>query len=99
MMESPEFYIVALNFCIVLVAYLSIYPKVAGTNFNKVACYDILISCFALWVVGISYWGSSMEFSLLFGSVNWFWFTFISYGLIEIPVCYWYCKKHNVKLP
>jgi len=97
-MASPEFSILLLNLIIILVVYLSIYPKVAGNSFNKISFYDLFASGFALLVVGLNYWGSGYEFNLLISSTNWFWFTFLTYGAIEIPVMIWYFKKQKVKV-
>ena len=93
----PEMTIIILNIIIVLVAYLSIYPKLAGENLTKISFYDLLTTCFILSVVGYRYWEAGYEFNLLFGSVNWFWFTLVTYTLIEMPMFFWYLKKHKVK--
>lgn len=97
-MVTPEFAIILLNLMIILVAYLSIYPKLAGSNFNKISFYDLFTSGFSFFVVGLNYFGSGHEFNLLINHVNWFWFTLITYGAIEIPIAIWYLKKHKVKL-
>jgi len=97
-MISPELTVLVLNLIIILVAYLSIYPKLAGNNFNKVSFYDLFASGFALFVVGFNYWGSGQEFSLIISNTNWFWFTFITYGAIEVPIMIWYFKKQNVNV-
>ena len=97
-MDSPEPPILALNLIIILVAYLSIYPKLAGNSINKISFYDLFTSGFALLVVGLNYWGSGQVFSLLFFNTNWFWFTIVTYGLIEVPIMVWYFKKKKVKL-
>lgn len=96
-MDLPEIPILALNLIIILVAYLSIYPKLAGQSFNKISFYDLYASGFALFVVGLNYWGSGQDFSLLIFNTNWFWFTIVTYGLIELPIMVWYFKKHKVK--
>jgi len=96
-MESVELSIIALNLVIILVAYLSIYPKLSGNSINKISVFDVYASGFALLVVGLNYWGSEEEFTIIISSVNWFWFTLITYGLIEIPVMVWYFKKNKVK--
>jgi hypothetical protein len=93
-----ELSILALNLIIILLAYLSIYPKLAGNSVNKIAFYDALTSGFALLVVGFNYWGSGYEFDLLIFDVNWFWFTIVTYFLIEIPIMVWYFKNQKVKL-
>ncbi|GAA5131516.1 hypothetical protein [Thalassotalea piscium] len=97
-MGSIEFFIVALNLIIVFVAYLSVYPKLAGNSFNRISFYDIFASGLALIIVGSTYWDTGQEFNLIVGQVNWFWFTLITYGLIEIPVMVWYFKKNKVKI-
>ena len=90
---SPEITIILLNLIIVLVAYLSIYPKIAGSDLNKISFYDVLVSCFALLVVGMSYWGTGHQFSLLFMDTKWFWFTLATYTAIEVPMVLWYISK------
>ncbi|MCL1130228.1 hypothetical protein [Shewanella sairae] len=76
--------------------YLSIYPKVAAGNFNKLSVCDLVCSVFVFTLVGTQYWGSDYEFSLLLFSTNWFWFTLVIYALIEIPLAIWYFKKYGV---
>jgi len=81
---------------VVVGCYLSIFPKIAGNNFDKLALCDLTCWAFVLVLVGLKYWGSGYEFSLLLFSTNWFWFTVIVYAAIEIPFFIWYCKKYNV---
>ncbi len=97
-MGSIEFLVIVLNLVIVFVAYLSVYPKLAGNSFNRISFYDIFASGLALVIVGSKYWGTGQEFSLIFGQVNWFWFTLITYALIEIPVMLWYFRKNKVEV-
>ena len=91
-----ELSIIAPVLVVVAGAYLSIYPKIAGNNFNKIAWYDLGCNSFVLVLVGHKYWGSGYEFSLLLFSTNWFWFTVIVYTTIEVPFSIWYYKKHDV---
>ncbi|REL36358.1 hypothetical protein [Thalassotalea euphylliae] len=95
---NAELLILLLNLAIVVVAYGSIYPKLAGNNANKIALFDLLASGFALLVVGTKYWGTGFEFSVLFVELNWFWFTLVTYALVELPIAYWYIKKYKVNL-
>ena len=76
--------------------YLSIFPKIAGNNFDKLALCSLVCWSFVLVLVGLNYWGSGYEFSLLLFTTNWFWFTVIVNAAIEIPFFIWYCKKHDV---
>jgi len=95
-MENVELLIIFLNLAIISVAYFSVYPKIAGNNFNKISFYDIFSSGFAIGIVGFNYWGTGYEFNLLFTTVNWFWYTLVTYALIEIPIMLWYFKKNKV---
>ena len=95
---NAEILILLLNTAILLVAYGSIYPKLAGNNANKIAVFDLLASGFSLFVVGYKYWETSTQFTLLFVELNWFWFTLICYALVELPIAYWYIKKYKVNL-
>lgn len=100
-MNDYELAIIALNATILMVAYLSIYPKIAGTDINKVAFFDIFASGLALLIVGVKYWETGQIFNLtiiqLNVEVNWFWFTFISYGILEIPIALWYFRREIFK--
>ncbi|MCL1146656.1 hypothetical protein L2747_11670 [Shewanella marinintestina] len=97
-MGTAEFLIIALVAAALALGYLSIYPKVAGNNFNKISMCDLVCSAFVFTLVGTQYWGSGYEFSLLLFSTNWFWFTLIIYALIEIPLAIWYFKKYGVAI-
>ncbi len=89
---SAELSIVLLNAVIIIIAYLWIYPKLAGKNINKVGLYDCVTSGLAIMIVASKYWGSSKEFEFLFLQLNWFWFTLVSYSVIEIPIALWYFR-------
>ncbi|MCG9729666.1 hypothetical protein L1D44_07360 [Shewanella sp. Isolate13] len=95
-MPMAELSIVALIAVVVVVSYLSIYPKVAGSDITRLLWCDIAISAFVLTLVGGKYWGSGEAFSLLLLDVNWFWFTLIVYLIMEVPMAMWYAKKHNI---
>ncbi|MBR7800515.1 hypothetical protein [Undibacterium fentianense] len=97
-MFSAELDIILLNLVLALVAYLSVYPALAGNDLNKIALYDLGTSGIALGIVGYHYWGSEVQFNILLADVNWFWFTLISYAAIEFPMMLWYFKKHGVKM-
>ncbi|MGM0525587.1 MAG: hypothetical protein ACQEQ8_05265 [Pseudomonadota bacterium] len=92
-----ELLVVLLNLIIILVSYVHLYPKVAGNNINKIAFFDLFATGLALFIVGFKYWGTGYPFLLMSFSVNWFWYTFITYLILEIPVVLWYCKKHDIK--
>ena len=98
-MQSPEQTVLLLNVIVIFLAYFVIYPRMAGNDFNKIATHDVVASCVVLMTSGSLYFNSVIEFNLLIMQVNWFWFTFITFALIEIPVLFWYIKKYKVNLP
>ena len=91
-----EFSILAPVLIIIAGSYLSIFPKIAGNSLDKIALYDVGCYAFALVLSGYKYWGTAADFNVLLFNTNWFWFTVISYAVLEIPFFIWYCKKHNV---
>ena len=94
-MESRELIVITINVVIILIAYLFVYPKYAGSDGNKLAVNDLYASCVVLLISGVMYWGSGYEFSLLITTSNWFWFTLVTYFLLDIPLMAWYFKKHK----
>ncbi|RUO44652.1 hypothetical protein [Idiomarina aquatica] len=96
-MIPAELLVVALCLVMILVSYLHVYPKVAGSNFNKLAAYDLIAAGIALFIVGYKYWDTGFPFYLLGLSLNWFWYTLIVYIVLETPVALWYIKKHNIR--
>jgi hypothetical protein len=93
---QSEFLILSLNFIIVCIGYFWVYPRVAGSDLNKITFNDLIASIMSLLVAGSLFWGTDYEFNLLITSVNWFWFTLVTYLLIEIPFASWYLKRHKI---
>jgi len=90
---SAELSIILLNSVIIVMAYTWVYPKIAGKNINKVALFDCVASGLAFIIVANKYWNTSASFDFLMLELNWFWFTLISYSVIEIPVALWYFRE------
>ena len=95
-MNNPELVVLLLNCTVIAVAYFLIYPKFCGSNGYKIATNDLFASGIVLFISGCLFWGAGIEFNLLFAKVNWFWFTLISYAIIETPLMLWYYKRNNV---
>ena len=93
-----ELPILLLNMMIIVLAYLVFYPKAVMSDINKIAYYDFFMSGLALFIVGLKYWGTGQRFTLVFWDVNWFWFTLVTYTLIEIPVLLWIFRGRLMKL-
>jgi hypothetical protein len=94
---TPELILLFLVFVVISLGYGFIYPRFAGNDFKKVSLQDIFATAITLIVAGSLYHGSHIQFNWLGFSVNWFWYTFLTYVLIELPVCLVYAKKYNMK--
>ena len=95
-MFTPELTLIVINATIIFIAYFLIYPKFCGSSINKITVNDCLATAIALFCAGNLYWESNQEFSILFTTVNWFWFSLLTYAVMEIPMMVWYFKKYNV---
>jgi len=95
-MKNPELILLLLNAIIIGLSYLIIYPRVAGANINKILINDVIATTCALLVAGSMFWGADVQFNIILGDLNWFWFALLSYAALEIPMMLWYFKKHNV---
>ncbi|WP_026301539.1 hypothetical protein [Colwellia piezophila] len=96
-MMSAEMSILLLNTVIIVLVYTWLYPKVADKNLNKIALFDCLASGLAVMIVASKYWGSDIHFEFFMFTLNWFWFTFLSYSIIEIPIALWYFRSSLTK--
>ncbi|MGB0446275.1 MAG: hypothetical protein ACPHW0_08065 [Pseudomonadales bacterium] len=102
-MNNAELTIIALNFVVIFSAYFFVYPKYCGANGYRIAFFDLilknlvfLISASLFWDEGGAFfWGIDKRFSLLIFSVNWFWFTFITYLIIDSLFSLWFYNKHK----
>ncbi len=92
----PELMVLSLNVTVILAAYFLVYPKFCGRDGIKIANNDLVATAIVLIISASVFWGSGREFNLIFLSVNWFWFTLITYAVIEMPLMLWYFKKHDV---
>lgn len=92
-MMTAEASIWLLNAVIIFLAYTAIYPKVAGKDLHKIAMLDCISTIIALIIVATKYWSTGVALTLLAFELNWFWFTLITYSVIEIPIALWYFKN------
>jgi len=93
---SPELQIILSNSLIIAIAYLAVYPRFCGADIKKIAFNDCLATAVALCLAGSVFAGSELEFSLGVGSVNWFWFTLLTFMALETPVMFWYFKRNGL---
>ncbi|WP_372762959.1 hypothetical protein [Pseudoalteromonas sp.] len=93
---SAEITLLLLVVTVITLGYGFIYPRFAGNSLKKLSIQDLFATAITLFIAGNLYYGSGVKFSWLLFEVNWFWFTFLSYLVIEIPVCIAYAKKHKM---
>jgi hypothetical protein len=90
---SAELTIILLNTTILYGAYTQVFPKVAGNDLMKLAKNDLIAMLIPLAIVGSIFMHSEREFSMFLFDTNWFWFTLVTYFLIEVPFGLWYMKR------
>ena len=91
-----ELTILLLNTVLIVVSYPLLYPRQVGSSRVRLIINDAMATVVALMVVGSVYAGSGQLFSLLVVDVSWFWFTLISYSLMELPFAMRYMRRHNM---
>ena len=95
-MLNAELIVILLNLFIVFFSYLWLYPRVAGSDINKISIYDLLASILAISISAMLFWDSGILFNALVDELNWFWFTLLTYFIIEFPFIIWYFKKYDI---
>lgn len=93
---SPELIVLLLNAVLIVIAYQIVYPRWVGGNMSKLMMNDIIATFISLMVTGSVYSGSGHEFSLVLVTVNWFWFSLVTYSLMEMPMAVRYMRRHQM---
>ena len=91
-----ELTILLLNAVLIVVCYQLLYPRQVGSSRVRLIINDAMATVVALMVVGSVYAGSGQLFSLLVVDVSWFWFTLVTYSLMELPFAMRYMRRHNM---
>ncbi|PAY02919.1 hypothetical protein CKO50_02025 [Pseudoalteromonas sp. HM-SA03] len=94
---SPELTLILLNFILLFVAYVFVYPKLKEKSLASISKQDLLVTAVSLIVSGSLYYGKDIEFSLIFFESNWVVFTIIAFSVIEIPFLLWFKRRYNIK--
>ena len=98
MQTAPELQILILNLVILGVAYFGIYPSLQEKTLNKIMAIDVVLSGLSLVVAGAWFMGSGVGFSLVFFEANWVVFTIVTLFLMELPLFFWFIRKHGISL-
>lgn len=79
-------------------AYTALYPRLPNKTIFRMCALDIVVTAAIMLAVGLMYFGTGTEFSLIFFDVPWWLFTFLSTAVVEAPLFMWFCKRWNVDL-
>ncbi len=95
-MNSPENIVFIINLILASFAYLWLYPQIVKDDMMRLMNYDLLVSGVAILIAGILFYGSNIIFSFFNIETNWFWFSLISYFIIETPFVLWYLSRNDM---
>ena len=93
---APESLVLTINLTIASIAYFIVHPRTAGADLHRLTVSDLGASMASVLVCGSLFWDSGVEFSVLFATLNWFWFAVLSYFVIELPFALWYMKRYGL---
>lgn len=96
-MKDPEFLIISINLIVVCAMHFVVYPRLAGNDIDRISGLDIVASFFSLSIAGLLFWDTGQEFNAIAFTLNWFWFSILTYAAIELPFAMWYCKTYKVR--
>jgi len=95
-MQNPELIVILVNLSILSFSYLWLFPRVAGSDGMSLAKYDAISFVIAISISAVLFYGSHVEFDALVFTLDWFWFSALSFFLFETPFALWYFNKNNV---
>jgi hypothetical protein len=88
--------VLMINIGLLVLAYSWIYPRYAGNNVSRMMLIDSGLTSLAVLAAGLLFWGRGLEFSLIGLPMNWFFFSFVTYFVIELPFFLWYVQRHGM---
>ncbi len=88
--------VLMINIGLIVLAYSWIYPRYAGNNVARMMQIDVGLTGLAVLAAGLLYFGRGLEFSLFGLNMNWFFFSFVTYFLIELPLFFWYVQRNGM---
>lgn len=77
-------------------AYFWLYPKFVGENVKLMAWLDVAITAIPIALSGALFWESDPVLRWIFFDTNWFWFSLLSYVVIEMPIFVWYLRARGL---
>ena len=93
-----ELLIMGINLMIILLVYFLIYPQFAGSSLKKFNRCGLVATSISPLISGYLFYGKGVSFNALLFTTNWFWFSVLAYGVIELPFFLRYLKKYSIEI-
>jgi fatty acid desaturase len=95
---SPYLTILAINACILGVAYGAVYPRLDPLTARRMMRADLLVTGAALAAAGLIFAGRGLDFAIGPVALRWWGFSLLTMLLIEAPVFWAFCRARKVSL-
>lgn len=93
---SAESVVLGINISIIVFAYFWLFPRIAEDSLQKLMNYDSIVIVVAVGVAGVLFYDTGVLFEFFSIELNWFFFTLLSYFILEVPFALWYFKKYDI---
>jgi len=94
--SDAELVILTVNLLVLSFAYYWLFDRLEAYDLGRLSRYDLMTSLTSIGIAGALFYGSGVVFHLFGGETNWFWYSAITYLLIEIPFAYGYMRRHGI---
>lgn len=95
---TPEVQILLINAVGLGLAYGVVYPRLLPLTLGKIMIADAVMTAVLLAISLYLFWGSQTQFWLLGWYVGPVLFALITLFVMEMPLFFWFSKKHNIQL-
>ncbi len=96
MFNSAEWSLIVINILLASFAYLWLYPRIVQNDIDKILKYDLFVSLVSILIAALLFYKSGYIFHIFGMETSWFWFSLVSYFIIETPFVLWYFKKYDM---
>ncbi len=93
---DTELVILTVNTLVLSFAYHWLFDRLEAYDLGRLSRYDLVTSLSSVGIAGVLFYGTHIPFHLFGGETNWFWYSAVTYLLIEIPFAYSYMRRHGI---
>jgi len=94
--NDAELTIITIDLLILSFAYRWLFPRLEAFDLRSLSRYDIITSLTSIGIAGVLFYGTDVSFRLWGAEVDWFWFAFAWYLILEIPFALGYMRKYGI---